>query len=83
MSGKFNIIGPAYKYGRLIGECLILLLSYASLIITYADILSKIHLLWLWPVSWLIGSIIGGCITRIITNVTDRVEEPSIIEKDE
>ena len=80
MRGSFNIISPAYKYGRTTSECVILLCLYTSLIITFMNILSKIHLLWLAPASWLAGSIIGCCIIRNITNITDAVKGRSNIE---
>ena len=65
--GVFNIINPAYKFGRAIMELVIILGIYSSLIITFMNILTKIHLLWLVPLSLLTGMIIGGCIIRIIT----------------
>lgn len=65
--GTFNIISPAYKSGRAIMELMILVGIYSSLSITFVNILTKIHLLWLVPLSLLIGIIIGGCIIRSIT----------------
>ncbi len=67
--GVFNIISPAYKHGRAITELLCVLGFYLCLIITLVNILAKIHLLWLVPLSLLVGLIIGGCIIRIIANI--------------
>ncbi len=69
--GIFNIISPAYRSGRTIGELICVLGLYASLAITSMNILAKTHLLWLVPISLLAGFIIGGCLIRIITNLTD------------
>lgn len=71
ITGSFNIISLAYKSGRTISEVVTILGIYACLIITFMNIFAKIHLLWLVPLSLLIGIIIGGCITRIITNINN------------
>lgn len=69
--GVFNIISPAYRSGRTIGELVCVLGLYSSLVITLVNILAKIHLLWLVPLSLLVGFIIGGCVVRIIINITN------------
>ena len=69
--GSFNIISPAYKHGRAVMELVVLLEIYVSLILTFMNILPKIHLLWLVPLSLLTGIIIGCSIVRIITVIGD------------